>query len=121
MEEFFKSFAQSKIPSLLLMGTVLFIGAYIVVNSKNSQSVLVTGAVVILVGLVLAIFSFSDYRNREYVDAIIQHYKNALDNIGRTHSLFENKTQQTLKGNSDTVGAEEQSYSVEKDKGTITT
>lgn len=120
MEAFLKAFAQSKIPSLLLIGIVLFIGAYIVINSKGSQAILLIGSAVILVGIVLAVISFADYRNKESVEALIQHYNTALNNISKTHTTFEDKTQRTLTSNSKTVGDDQESYSIEKVGGTST-
>jgi len=121
MEQFFKAFGESKIPTLLLIGAVLLVGAYIVISSGGLQIVILIGSCVILIGLVLAIISFADYRNKEYTESIIQHYNTALSNISKTHSLFEDSTQKTLKSPTDTIGSEDHGYSLEKGQGTTVT
>lgn len=120
VDNFLKSFAESKIPTLLLIGIIMFVGAHIITGSEGSQTIILIGLGIELVGLVLAIISFAEYRYKEHVDMIINHYSRALSNISKTHSAFENKALTDLKSGKDVVGSDDEVYTLEKETGTGT-
>jgi hypothetical protein len=95
--DFLKYFAQSKIPTLVLVALVLFTGGYIVVNSKGDSNILLAGEAFLGLGGFLAVVAFIDYRNKEYIDSIITHYRQALESIGKTHSQIEENKQESLR------------------------
>lgn len=118
MEAFFKYFAQSKIPTLILIALVLIVGGYIVVNSKSDVKVFWVGVSVLGVGGILALIAFGDYSHKEYIDSIIQHYDKALKSISTTHTLVEENKQETFKHIPEDVGSGEEKYSVETESKT---
>lgn len=120
MESFFKAFVDSKIPSLLVLLLFFFFGSYLLIDSKQNSVVLTSGAILLLIGCVLGTLAFESFKRKEYIDSVISHFKNALDTISKTHSSFEQNTQQSLE-NSQHVGKDEQAYSVSREKGTTAT
>lgn len=120
METVIKAIVEAKIPTIILIGLILFTGAYILINSKESTILLAIGGGVLLIGLVLSIISFTDYRNKEYIDSIVQHYRTALDSISKTHSLIENKTQSSIEKESEKIGSESNGYTFRRQSETTT-
>jgi hypothetical protein len=105
--EFFKAFGQSKIPSLLLLLLIYGSGVLLIINSSKDQGIFAVGCLVLLVGAILSIISYGDYRNKEHYDGLLRYYQTALENISRTHTTIEENSQITManRSNANTVGA----------------
>jgi hypothetical protein len=97
MSEFLKALGESKIPSLLLLGVIYYFGVSLLINSGKNPAAAPAGNGILVLAAVITIITAVDYRNKEYTDNLLRHYKDALDSISKTHSAFEDKTQDNLK------------------------
>ncbi|PIZ76299.1 hypothetical protein COY05_01500 [Candidatus Peregrinibacteria bacterium CG_4_10_14_0_2_um_filter_38_24] len=101
MENFFKALAQSKLPSILIIGIFLSIGFFLVKDQPLSFTPsLIWGSFFLILGIILGLLSYSDHRNKEHTDKLLKYYQDALDAVSKTHSSFETKTQTELTNNS---------------------
>ncbi len=96
MNAFFKALGESKIPTLLLIGLIFYMGCWLLINSGNNPSATPAGYGVLIFGAILSVITFVDYRSKEHIDNLLNYYKTALENISKTHSSFENSTQDKL-------------------------
>ncbi|MBD3360365.1 hypothetical protein GF366_01025 [Candidatus Peregrinibacteria bacterium] len=119
MKEYLKAFADSKIPSLLIVGLFIVVGALLIKGEELAWSPsLISGGILLILGVFLGILSYSDHRNKEHTDKIIKYYKDALDSVSKTHSAFETKAQSELTSNN-SMGTEGSQY-IAQDNGTVT-
>ena len=101
MENFFKALAQSKLPSILIIGRFLSIGFFLVKDQPLSFTPsLIWGSLFLILGTILGVLSYSDHRNKEHTDKLLKYYQDALDAVSKTHSAFEAKTQTELTNDS---------------------
>ena len=133
MDQFFKAFGESKLPTLLVLGLVYIIGAWLLVNSGKNPSATIPGYVILTFAGILTLISFFDYRNKEEVDRILknnkQHYdgildsyKSALTAISQTSTTAEHFKQENLSSSlpSETkaISYGNEEYSVESESST---
>lgn len=97
MNEFLKSIGQSKIPSLLLLGLTYSAGVTLLIHSGSNPAVIPAGDGLLILAGVLTILSAVDYRNKESIDHIIKHYKDALEFTSKINSSLEDKLLDDLK------------------------
>jgi len=101
MENFLKAFAQSKLPSIFIIGIFLSVGFFLVKDQPLSFTPsLVWGSLFLILGIILGILSYSDHRGKEHTDKLLKYYRDALDAVSKTHSAFEEKTQTGLTNDS---------------------
>jgi len=114
MEKFFNLFANSKIPTLLVIALFFYFGGSLIKTPIFLSPEGIAGSILLCVGVVLGSISFGDYRYKEQNEHVITQQAKAIDNLGRalkstseTHSKFEKNTQETLgSGTRDTIGRE---------------
>lgn len=117
--KFLGLFIKTKIPTLILIGLFLYIGASLIKNSEIISASGISGIIVLGIGALLGIFSFADYRNREHTDHIVEHYRKALETLSLTHSKYEETKQNTLNKVNQDLGGEKSTYSIEASEGTL--
>ena len=122
MEEFFKNFAQSKIPSLFIVGLFLSIGFFLIKGEDAfsfSPSIL-WGSIFFIFGILLGVLSYADQRNKEHIDNIISNYKKTLEDIQKARSFSEEITKSSLTDGKENSQFNEQ-YTNEMNEGTSQT
>lgn len=120
MKEFFTKLVELKIPTILILALFFITGSYLVVSSTNSQSIFFTGIGILIVGVILALISFSDHRQNEQFANLIKHYETALKNISETHTRIEKNAQDVYSDKPTTIGTESDQYKLEKQQNTQT-
>lgn len=102
--DIFKNFLKKQLPTLVIIGMLLWCAMSFLKDSEVGTPNFYAGCVILVVGLVLILISYSDYRNREHLDKIqysyeklINRYDKALGSINQTGILRERIQQETLK------------------------
>ena len=107
MTENWDALIRSKLPTLILISVVYSAGVAFFINSGENPAAVIPGWVCIALASVLTSHSYFDYRNKEYIDgiiererqsnnAIIQKYEAALNNMSKTTQAAEHYTQDKL-------------------------
>jgi hypothetical protein len=121
MEKFFNLFANSKIPTLLVIALFFYSGVSLIQNPIFLSPGGISGSILLCIGTVLGFIFFVDYRYKEQSEHVITQQAKAIDALGKalkstseTHSKFEKNTQETLgSGTRNTIGREgEKQYTV---------
>ena len=105
--EILKALAQSKLPSILLVGTFLTVGYFLIKGETLAFTPsLIFGSIFLILGLLLGVFSYSDHRNKEHTDKLLANYENllktqtaVLDSVSKTKVTFETRTQKEITDN----------------------
>lgn len=103
--KFLRAFGESKIPSILFMVVCFYFGGNLIIEGNES----VISTIIIAAGLIFGMITFLDYRSKTQADDIIKRehkynerlllsYKNALNDVSKTHSAFENSQQKNFTG-----------------------
>lgn len=120
MEKFFAEILRLKIPTLALIVLFMIVGGSLIKASATNLYSLVMGMIILVIGIFLGIFFFADYRSKEHLDYITDHYKKALDSISKTHSIIEKNNQKnTLSRLEGDIGGPKRKYSDDSDRGTM--
>ena len=113
--KFLNELSKTKIPSLILLTVLFYFGAGLIKDEDTITVSVVAGGVILIVALVLAVFSFADYRHREEVDDVIRHLKTALEHVSGTHTMIEKNQQKYLGRKAGTESQPSVSYTTEGD------
>lgn len=98
-----KAFGESKIPAIVFMVVCFYFGGNLIIEDKEG----IIPTMIIATGLIFGMITFLDYRSKTQADNMIERerecnekillsYKNALKDVSKTHSAFENNQQKTL-------------------------
>jgi len=117
-----------KIPTLALVGIVFYTGVSLIKDESELVSLSgVSGAVLLILGFILSMILFIDYRYKEQSEHIIKQQSKAIDNLSKalkntsdTHSKIEKHTQSQFPSGEDKIGRKGgKQYSIETNIKTL--
>lgn len=128
MENFSQIVTTLKIPTLTLVGMFFYVGYELLKGSEFVSPEGIGGAIFLVVGVIMSLILFIDYRYKEQSEHIMNQQGKAIDNLGRalkntsdTHRDLEKSTQDAIKSERGKIGREGgRQYSREGSDETLT-
>ena len=125
MEKFWNSII--KFASLAPIAILLYFGVALLTNSDKSVGIVpYTGAGLIFVGIVLAVFFFMDWRKREgyehlikQQDGLIKSLSAHINETSKTHTALEQQTRDSLNTTNERIKTKVPSYTPDANESTL--
>ena len=84
MDAFFEGLIKAKVPKIAILAILFWAGVALINNSSELFSLSgITGLIIILIGVLLSMISFLDYRYKDSVDNAIAQLDKAIDSLAR--------------------------------------
>jgi len=101
MIDFLRELQKTKLPTLILIGIVLWFSVDLLKNSSDFESPSFIGGIILLIiGLLIIVISFFDYRNKEHIDNLLNNYKEQVNEMKKTNTALNRTQRDNLKNTS---------------------